>query len=258
MELAAYQRAFMRMSFALEPDERDLEAVGGREQALLYRHMIRARLSGMTKVAFKCALSVLGEELFAGCFARYLEQAPPHSPLIRDVIADFGPFARGDALLTASAPPYFEDLLRFEEQKWRLAYVLAPGVEREALRELDFAGRPVWNPVFQCLSLAYPVHTLEGAGGALAAEPCELFMYRPPSSDELRWYKADAFFAAVVRGSLASPERNFGELVPDLASARGVALDQALLESLATSLTLAVERGVLLGVLDCVEPTRSP
>jgi hypothetical protein len=249
MELAAYQRAFMRMSFALEPDERDLAAVGAREQALLYRHMIRARLLGMAKVAFKGALLALGEELFAGGFARYLSQAPPRSALIRDVIGDFGCFARGDALLTANAPAYLCDLLCFEEHKWRLAYVLAPLVERAALRELDFVGRPVWNPVFGCLSLTRPVHTLEAGVAALTVGPCELFMYRPPGSDEVRWYKADAFFAALVRASLASPERSLGELVPALASAREVVVDQALLESLATSLTLAVERGVLLGVL---------
>jgi hypothetical protein len=249
MELTAYQSAFLRLSFALQPDERDLAAVGAREQALLYRHMIRARLLGMAKVAFKGALSALGEEPFAAGFARYLSEVPPHSPLIRDVIADFGHFARADALLTAGAPLYVDDLLCFEEHKWRLAYVLAPDVERAALGELDFVGRPVWNPVFRCLSLAHPVHTLEAGAAALAREPCELFMYRPPGSDEVRWYKADAFFAALVRASLASPERSLGELVPTLASAREVVVDQALLESLATSLTLAVERGLLLGVL---------
>ncbi len=250
MELADYQRAFMRMSFALEPDEGDLSALGGRESALLYRHMIRARLSGMAKVAFKGAHAVLGEEAFGGSFARYLSQAPPHSPWIRDVIADFGPFARADAQLGSGAPAFLDDLLHFEEQKWRLAYLLAPDLERGALRELDFVGRPVWNPVFRCLALAHPVHTLEGSGGTLAAEPCELFMYRPLGSDEVRWYKSDAFFAALLRESLTSPERSLGELVPALASARGVTVDQALLESLATSLTLAIERGVLLGVLD--------
>ena len=250
MELADYQRAFMRMSFALEPDELDLTALGGRESALLYRHMIRARLLGMAKVAFKGALSALGEGPFADSFARFLNQAPPHSPWIRDVIADFGPFARADAQLGSGAPPYLDDLLCFEEHKWRLAYLLAPGLERGAPRDFDFVGRPRWNPVFRCLTLAYPVHMLESSGGELAAEPCELFMYRPQRSDEVRWYKADAFFAALVRASLASPERSLGELVSTLASARDVTVDQALLESLATSLTLAIERGVLLGVVD--------
>lgn len=250
MELADYQRAFMRMSFALEPDERDLAALGGREAALLYRHMIRARLIGMAKVAYKGALAALDEGAFADSFARFLDQAPPHSPWIRDVIADFGPFARADARLASGAPSYLHDLLCFEEHKWRLAYLLAPAAERGALRELDFVGRPVWNPVFRCLTLEHPVHTLESARGELAPEPCELFMYRPPGSDEVRWYKADAFFAALVRESHASAERSLGELVSALASARGVTVDQALLESLATSLTLAVERGVLLGVVD--------
>lgn len=253
MELADYQRAFMRMSFALEPDERDLAALGGHDSALLYRHMIRARLLGMAKVAFKGAHAALGEEAFAASFARYLSQAPPQSPWIRDVIADFGPFAGADAQRGSGAPPYLDDLLSFEEQKWRLAYQLASAVERGALRELDFVGQPVWNPVLRCLSLAYPVHAFEPGPGEPAAEPCELFMYRPPASDEVRWYRPDPFFAALVRASLARPEANLGELVPALARERGVAVDQTLLETLATSLTLAVERGVLLGVRESVE-----
>jgi hypothetical protein len=250
MDLLAYQRAFMRMSFAREPDERDLSALGEREQALLYRHMIRTRLLGMAKVAFKSTLELAGEEAFADSFARYLAVAPPNSALIRDVIADFAPFARADAAFTRGAPSYLSDLSCFEEQKWRLAYALAPNGEPGALRELDFVGLPRWNPVFRCLSLAHPVHEFEGKAVGSSDEPCELFMYRPASTDQVRWYKADPFFAALVRLSLTKPQQSFGELIPELARERGVTVDQPLLESLATSLTLAIERGVLLGVLD--------
>lgn len=250
MDLASYQRAFMRMSFAAEPDQGDLSAVGGREQALLYRHMIRTRLVGMAKVAFKALLEVVGEEALAHCFDRYMAAAPPRSALIRDVIADFGPFVRGDLELVRGAPAYLVDLSRFEEHKWRLAYLWAPSPEQSALRELDFAGMPSWNPVFRCLSLAHAVHHFETKAAGSAAEPCELFMYRPAGSDQVRWYKADPFFAGLVRRSLANRRANFGELIPAVAAERGVTVDQALLEALATSLTLAIERGVLLGVLD--------
>jgi hypothetical protein len=250
MDLLAYQRAFMRMSFAAEPNEHDLSAVGEREQALLYRHMIRTRLVGMAKVAFKATLGVVGEDAFARCFARYLAAMPPQSALIRDVIAEFGPFARGDLELALGAPPYLVDLLYFEEHKWRLAYLWAPALEQAALRELDFAGLPRWNPVFRCLSLAHPVHDFASKAQGCAADPCELFIYRPAGSDQVRWYKADPFFAALARRSLANPRASFGELIPGLSEERGVTVDQALLESLATSLTLAIERAVLLGVLD--------
>jgi hypothetical protein len=203
----------------------------------------------MARVAFKGALEATGEQGFAAAFARYMAEAPPHSALIRDVIADFAPFARADARLCADGPGYLADLLHFEEQKWRLGYALRTAIDPARVRELDFAGMPVWNPLFRVLLLRYPVHAWAGERG-LAAEPCELLMYRPAGTDEVRWYKADAFFAALVQRSRDSARSSFGELIPALAAERGVAVDQTLLESLATSLTLAVERGVLLGVLD--------
>jgi hypothetical protein len=253
MDLLAYQRAFMRMSFAREPAPEDVALLGNQAAALLYRHMIRTRLEGMAKVAFKLSVELLGEGAFAACFARYLAAAPPKSPLIREVIAEFGPFAQSDAAVHAAGPACLADLLRFEEAKWRLAYAPAPSVDRASLRELDFAGAPVWNPLLRLLSLAYPVHTATTAGGSgaqLARDACALFMYRPPGSDEVRWYKADPFFAALVRHAQARARASFGELIPVVARECGSAVDQELLESLATSLTLALERGVLLGVLD--------
>jgi hypothetical protein len=204
----------------------------------------------MAKVAFKGCLAVLGEDAFGAVFARYLAEAPPHSGLIREVIADFAPFARSDRALALNAAPLLVDLLDFEEQKWRLGYRPYPTVA-DAMRELDFAGAPLWNPLFRILSLGHAVHSWDAASAPLLApEPCELLIYRPKQSDEVRWYKADPFLAALVRSAQAKPGHSFGELIPVLAAERNVALDQALLESLATSLTLAVERGVLLGVLD--------
>jgi hypothetical protein len=253
MDLLSYQRAFMRMSFAAEPAPEDVALLGNQETALLYRHMIRTRLEGMAKVAFKVSAEYLGEGAFAACFARYLAAAPPHSALIREVIAEFGPFAESDAAARAAGPAWLADLLRFEQEKWRLGYALAPSIERASLRELDFVGAPVWNPLLRLLSLAHPVHTASaaaGSGALLAPDACVLFMYRPPSSDEVRWYKADPFFAALVRQSQTRARSSFGELIPVVAEECGIAVDQELLESLATSLTLALERGVLLGVLD--------
>jgi hypothetical protein len=248
MDLLTYQRAFMRMSFAAEPAGDDLASLGSSEAALLYRHMIRTRLVGMAKVAFKGTLEAVGEGAFAASFARYLAEAPPRSALIREVIAAFGPFARADRPLHASAPAALDDWLSFEEQKWRLAYVLLTSRNEPGLRELDFEGTPVWNPSLHMLALSHPVHAF--TGGQLVPEACELFMYRPPGSDEVRWYNADPFFAALVRTSRQLARSSFGELIPCVAKEHDVSVDQTLLESLATSLTLAVERGVLLGVLD--------
>jgi hypothetical protein len=246
MNLREYQQRVMRVSLAQAPDVADLAALQEQRAFSLYRHMIRTRLVGMAKVAFKQSCSESGEAAFEASFWRYLAERPPRSPMIRDVVADFGPFAAQDPALLSAAPELLGDLLAFEEHKWRIGYAAGvyaqPG--EDGVRELDFEGRPVWNFSLRILSQRFAVHLAERSG-----EPCEgeLLMYRPPHTEEVRWYQADGFFTALVRRSHAHAE-TLAELVQRVAEQRGVTLDASLLETLATSLTLALERGVLLGV----------
>jgi hypothetical protein len=246
MNLREYQRAVVRISLAEQAPAADLAQLGQDKSFALYRHMIRTRLLGMTKIAFKQSQAAAPAEAFEACFARYLAACPPRSPFIRDVVAEFGPFARADAELLAQGAPFLSDLLVFEEHKWRLAYLAGvhPSLGEDGLRELDFEGRPVWNFSLRVLALRHALHVSETAPESGAVE---LLMYRPPGVDEVRWYPGEAFFVALLTRSLSHPE-SLAELVQRVAEARAVAVDAALLETLATSLTLALERGLLLGV----------
>ena len=245
MSLREYQRAVMRMAFAAEPAAADLAQLEDSAGYGLYRHMLRTRLLGMTKIAFKHSCAALDENELEAGFARYLAEQPPHSPLIRDAVADFGPFARADARLLAAGKPFLRDMLEFEELKWRLSYLAGthPRIGEE-LRELDFDGRPVWNFSLRVLSLRHAVHA---SAEAPEAQSIELLMYRPPAVDEVRWYVGDPFFVALFRRSQAHAE-TLAQLVQNVAAERAQAVDAALLEALATSLTLALQRGLLLGV----------
>jgi hypothetical protein len=246
MSLAAYQRAVLQASLAAEPAEAEFARLGDAERFRLYRRMVRSRLRDMAAVAFKQSLLALGAPAFDACFAQYLALAPPRSPFIRDVVADFGPFAR--AQLSGVGPEYVDDLLRFEESKWRVAYAPAqmPRVGEQGVRELDFEGAPVLNPTLSLLALRYAVHTLpeaEAAPGALS-----LLIYRPPARDDVRWYAVDALLAAIVERVQGSGAASLAELVRAAAAQLELALDAELLENLASSLTLAISRGVLIGV----------
>ena len=246
MNLREYQQALVRISLAEEPPAAELSRLGQEQGFALYRHMIRTRLLGMTKIAFQHSHAAVASGAFEACFARYLVARPPRSPFIRDVVADFAPFARADAALLAEGAAFLPDLLAFEEHKWRLSYLAGeyPSLGEDGLRELDFEGRPVWNFSLRVLPLVYAVHVSPSAPEPAAGE---LLMYRPRGVDEVRWYVGDPFFVALLTRSWSCAE-TLAELVQRVAAARAQAVDAALLEALATSLTLALERGLLLGV----------
>jgi hypothetical protein len=246
VNLREYQQAVVRVSLAEETPLAELSRLGEEQGFALYRHMIRTRLLGMTKIAFQHSHAAASAAAFEACFARYLAARPPQSPFIRDVVADFAPFARADAALLAEGAAFLSDLLAFEEHKWRLSYLAGavPSLGEDGLRELDFEGRPVWNFSLRVLPLAYAVHVSSSAPGQAAAD---LLMYRPHGVDEVRWYVGDPFFVALLTRSWTCAE-TLAELVQRVAAGRAQAVDTALLESLATSLTLALERGLLLGV----------
>lgn len=247
--LREYQRGVLRLAFAEQVHEADLQVFGDPSRAELYRHMIRTRLCGMSKVAFKRSLQVLGQAAFEQSFSRFLARCPPKSPFIREVVEAFGPFARADTQLLQGAPPFVSDLLRFEESKWRVAYRPVPRlrVGEGGVREFDFEGAMVLNPTLEVLPLSHAVHELDEGGcrdGALT-----LLVYRRGDERDVHWYAPDAFFAGVLQRAQQAT-RPLAALVRETAAAQGLPLDEALLERLATSVTFALEREVLIGSRD--------
>jgi hypothetical protein len=240
MNLHEYQRSFVRASLLREVSSEQLGAVGDVERVRLYRNMIRGRIEDMARVAFRETLQVVGESAFSACIARALAAAPPTSPLLRDVIAEFAPFARNDSALRSEAPDFLVDLLRFEETKWRLAYQHGH-VLHEQVHEFAFERVPFVNPVLCRLELAYAVHEAERK-----AERTLLLMYRPPSVDQVRWYAVDAFVFALLERAAKEAEP-FSDSVRHAAEASGRSVDEALVQDLASAVTVALERGVLLG-----------
>jgi hypothetical protein len=247
MNLAAYQRALLHLSFVEQAGEADFAAFGDRTRFYMYRQMIRSRLLGMAKQAFRATLEVVGSEAFEASFERYLGRRPPRSPLIREVIADFAPFVITDAALLERGPSCTADLVRFEEAKWRVAY--RQRFPADELRDFDFAGVPALNPALELLSLQHRVHEWVEAKrpGACAAEPCRLLVYRPPQHDDLRWYVPDPLTFRLLEEARTERDRPLSDLVRKAAQSLGRDLDEALLEELANGVTLALERGVLLG-----------
>lgn len=232
MTLAAYQDALCALAFGREPP-------AALADFAVYREMIRARLFGMAQVAFRRSWALVGVRPCDASFARYLATQPPTSPLVREVIADFAPFAVDDEL--GDEAPFARDLLRFEAAKWRASD--APFAPPGALAEVDFEGTLVLNPTLSVLMLA---HSVDQDVPAPAA-PHALLVYRRADEDDVHWYRASSLFGALLQRAQGG-DYAFGALLREALSARALVADEALLSELAGELALAVERSVLLGV----------
>jgi hypothetical protein len=248
VRLIDYQRAFVQASFTEEVADQSFEALGDAGRIRLYRSMIRARLSGMAQQAFKVSRAFAGDSVFEASFERYLEAHPPRSPFIRDVVADFGPFAAAHAAITMPEKPWLQELYRFEEAKWRVAYKEAHWQTK--VGDFDFSGAPVLNETLLQMQLEYPVQSWvapEQNGAFCAPECTRLLIYRPPGADDIRWYAADPLIFGVLHQACATPECSLADLVRATAAQLGKELNEALLEDLATGVTVALQRSVILG-----------
>jgi hypothetical protein len=214
--LAAYQRAMVSLAFA-EDDTHP--HIPGFE---LYREMIRARLFAMARVAFARSFD-------ESCFARYLADEPPASPFIRDVIAGFGAYAAREASGLRSS------WLRFETAKWQVASLPYPPTEAG---ELDFEGKLVVNPTLLRVPLDYVVSEDE------RPEAHILLVYRRPDDDGVLWSRLPRLASLLAD---EEPFRPLNERVASFFARGGDTGDEAGLTRLADELTLAVERGIVLG-----------
>jgi hypothetical protein len=234
MSYESYQRTLLTLAYAREPQASALPDFA------LYRSLIRTRLFAMARLAFKQSWAQLGEAASAGAFAAYLEQRPPTSPLIREVIAGFAAFVAACPALLDGAPAQTRDLLQFEAAKWRVASALWPTL---SVREVDFEGALVLNPTLELLALDHGV----GEGDPPAPGRHTLLVYRRPATDDVRWYRSQPLFAEVLARGQQSPS-SLAQLVTRALAERGEEPSEASLHEVAGALAIAVERGVVLGV----------
>jgi hypothetical protein len=230
MELEAYHRSLLALCFGPE----------GASPLAIYREMVRSRLLTMAKVAYSGAFALAGDELIAR-FERYLDESPPRTPHIREYIGEFARVAE------ELAPP-LGSLVQFGAAKWRAAQ--AQEASEGSLREIDFEGELVLNGTLQVVEV--PCSVVDGEGRELATPtdgPQALLIYRRPAQDDVRWFVTSALLARLLR--LAQQQRaSLGALLPVALDQLSLYADEALLEGLVSALTVAVERQVVLGVLE--------
>lgn len=250
--LEDYQRSFVEALFALDgaPHLSALERERPQRFAV-YRRMVRRRILELLEWSLPRSVAAFGAEPFSALAARWFASAPPRSPYLRDLVAEFAGWAEGDE--APAARPWALQLVRYEaalrEVEWASEEVGVPAVPEPLSME-----RPLLlHPAHRRVSLDHAVHRIGlDDDGRLAfvdpveAAPFELLVYRDPDTHAPRVLELDSFAAAlldrapaialVAAGRQAAEAAalpvdaafvaKFSELLEDL-SARGVVLGAA-------------------------------
>jgi hypothetical protein len=258
--LLAIQRAVQRL--ALSPDApedpaatfvragvdpADARALGSfsPERTAVYGWLVGRTVLTAIQNQLPATARRLPEEQVASLARRFLEEAPPRSPYLRDVPFEFAMWAAAH-WRSGGVPPYLPDLARFE----LLAFAVgsAEAGPRPAAPEPLAADRGVWlDGSVHLARFDHAVHLLFD-GGAEDREPdarsLALLMYRD-HENEIRWIEMAPLAAEVLVRLLAGAP--LGMAIREAAGALGREMDAGLIEAISGVLSDLAGRGALLG-----------
>jgi hypothetical protein len=212
----------------------------------VYRQLVRGSLREALELSIPRSMARLGP-LFDGYFERFLAEAGPRSPYLRDVTTEFlsfaGPLWKADERL----PPWTLDLARHEALRIAVGAMPVSAPSPGAEEELALDRGVLFTEACALMRYDFAVHRLsddEADRSAPSREPAMLFVYRSPEH-EVRYLELSALAFAILQRLLeAAP---LEAAIAGAASERGVALDQGVLEGTARLLADLAERGALLG-----------
>lgn len=255
MDLATYQRNLFGLLFDPEPGLSVAALTNPRGKAerwQRYRKMVRDRLEEVAENSFPRLRRVLGAT-FPDLVRRWLEEAPPSSPFLRDVHGEFARFAIA-VLPTSAAPAWAGELARYEWALLDTSYVAeeqgAAAVDGdEAAFTMDRG--VVLAPAHRLLRSTWSVHHVaaDGDSDAVVAGDFSLCLYRDPRSFEVRVLELDVFAAALLGAIAADPRRPLVESLREAAHVAGKSVDGDLVATFAELASDLIERGVWLGVI---------
>ena len=244
MALIDLQRRVVATCFGPEPSAEQLAALGDVRVWGLYRRMIRNRIRGELKAAFRRTYGALGREGFERMLDAYLQEAPPRTrffyALPNEVAQLMVPRLRADA----SVPPFVADLLAYEAALRCVADL--PDRAVAVTGDFAFDKRPVLAPALRLLALEHAVHKADSDGGGYERVATQLCVYRRAVDKKARvWSLNPVMFALMQR--FAAQQEPVQVSIQQVTAERGIALDATFVDRLCTVLADFIERGVILG-----------
>lgn len=249
-DLASLQRDVLRLCTETVPPEDAMSRLGDRRVWSVYRGMVRRRLLGELKTAYKRTAAALGETHFVAAFDHFMQGDPPQERFFYRVPAAFEPSASAfvSELLRRdpSVPRFAEDLLHYEAARWLVSDLDDRVTDADQVGELNFDGVPVASPALRLLRLGHAVHRKPDAEGGYPEGAFFVAVHRAADDEPVRaWTLSRVTFALLQCVSDGRP--SLTAAVQEVAQAQGVAVDEAFLEALCETLATFHERRVLLG-----------
>lgn len=230
--------AMRRVCFAPALDGDAVEALGGDPRWARYRELVRNRIHFAIAEALPRTRGAVGESRFDAWVSRWLDESPPTTRYVRELMPGFVDWLGADRL-EHDAPGPAADLLRYEVALHHVA--LAPDPPPEACSAGEFAmDRPArFAPVLRRLDLGWSVHEERPRSA-----PTSLLIYRAAFVAETLSLNASA--AQLIDAMREGREDVTASLQRTLADAR-IAADASFVEHVAALLGELIERGVILG-----------
>ncbi|MGD8608754.1 MAG: putative DNA-binding domain-containing protein [Myxococcales bacterium] len=173
MTLAERAQAIQRVCFDRSPSEVDLELLGSRERWLVYRDLVRGRLTHVVGVALRRTKQAVGDGAFERLIDEWLSRGGPNTRYLRHVPSELAAFALSSWHWTG--PAWAPDLARYEIAAWEVRQAPPEPQSHEAF---GFDRKPVVRRAMRLLRLDHPVHQSPMPAAGYPPAPTLLCVYR--------------------------------------------------------------------------------
>lgn len=248
----------MRGDDSLDPrDARALRATDHR-RIRVYRKLVRGNLHEAIQNQLPRTAARMGAAAYERYVALFCERELPRSQILRDVAFEFAAWATPRLDADDALPDYLSDLARYE----LLEFDVHAAEDEEVPVTADelLADAPVaFVTTARLGAFEHAVHQLSDDvtdTTSPARRPAGVFAYR----DEAGGYRELDLtpLATAILGRLLTGKETFASAVSSACAARGVAVDQEVIDGTSRVLADLARRGAILGAIAEAPPPPSP
>jgi len=233
-------KAMQRVCFDSEPSEADLALLGSRDRWLVYRSLVRTRLTGVIEAALPRTGKAIGKDALGRIIGEWLSTGGPKTRYFRRVPTELADFAV--PIWRDTAEPWVADLARYEIASWSVRHA-PPDPTPET--ELSFDSRPLVGAAVAVLKLEHRVHETPTPAQGYERKPVAMCVSR--NAEHRAVPRVLNPLAADLLEAWQRGEETVAESVERVAKAHDAEIGPAFIEKLSTLMADFITQGILLG-----------